>query len=62
VTAAQRRGQIDGRWPADVVSTHLLALVEGMFVLGRTARDPERMRDVIELTLQSPLPAGAAAR
>lgn len=62
VTAAQRRGQIDGSWPADVVSAQLLALVEGMFVLGRTARDPGRMRDVIELTLQSLLPAGAAAR
>jgi TetR/AcrR family transcriptional regulator, transcriptional repressor for nem operon len=53
VGAAQRQGEIDARWPTEDVAAQLLALVEGMFVLGRGCADPGRMRAVVELTLQS---------
>jgi TetR/AcrR family transcriptional repressor of nem operon len=53
VSAAQQHGEIDGTWPARDVAAQLLALVEGMFVLGRTSQDPGRMRAVVEITLQS---------
>ncbi|MFI5541567.1 TetR/AcrR family transcriptional regulator [Nocardia sp. NPDC051900] len=57
VTSAQRRGEIDARWPADTVAAQLLTLVEGMFVLGRTARDPQQIEAVVDLTLRSLRPA-----
>jgi hypothetical protein len=39
--------------PAGDVATGLLALVEGMFVLGRACGDAERMRAAVELTIDS---------
>jgi TetR/AcrR family transcriptional regulator, transcriptional repressor for nem operon len=51
VTAAQEQGQVDGQLSASDVATQLLALVEGMFVLGRVCADPGRMRAAIDLTV-----------
>ena len=53
VVAGQRQGEIDDRVPAGDVATGLLALVEGMLVLGRVCDDAERMRAVVELTIES---------
>jgi TetR/AcrR family transcriptional repressor of nem operon len=53
VRAAQRLGEISDRWPAADVASHLLAVVEGMFVVGRVFADPGRARAVAELTIQA---------
>jgi TetR/AcrR family transcriptional regulator, transcriptional repressor for nem operon len=53
VAAGQRQGEIDDRLPAGDIATALLALVEGMFVLGRVCGDAGRMRAVVELTIDS---------
>ena len=61
VSAAQEQGQIDARLPADDVATQLLALVEGMFVLGRVPADAGRMRAAVDLTLRLLRPVGEGA-
>jgi TetR/AcrR family transcriptional repressor of nem operon len=53
VAAGQRQGEIDERLPAGDVASGLLALVEGMFVLGRVCGDAQRMQAVVELTIES---------
>jgi TetR/AcrR family transcriptional repressor of nem operon len=57
VAAAQQVGEVTDRWSADAIASQLLTLVEGLFVLGRSAKDPEALLDVVDLTLDSLRPA-----
>ncbi len=56
VLAAQRAGELTERWPAEIIATQLLALVEGVLVLGRTANDPTLLEAALELTIGSLAP------
>jgi TetR/AcrR family transcriptional repressor of nem operon len=58
VAAAQDAGEVTGRWPAEDIASQFLTLVEGMFVLGRTAQAPDRLAAVVNLTLDSLRPPG----
>jgi TetR/AcrR family transcriptional regulator, transcriptional repressor for nem operon len=57
VRAAQRHGEVEPSLPAEDVASQLLALVEGMFVLGRAGPGPGRLPAVVDLTLKSLRPA-----
>jgi TetR/AcrR family transcriptional regulator, transcriptional repressor for nem operon len=61
VRAAQRHSEIEPSLPAEDVASQLLALVEGMFVLGRASASPGRMPAVVDLTLKSLRPAVSQA-
>lgn len=53
VAAAQQAGEMTDRWSADAIAGQLLALVEGLFILGRSAEDPDSLLEVVDLTLDS---------
>ena len=57
VAAAQQVGEMTDRWSADAIASQILTLVEGLFVLGRSAKDPDALLDVVDLTLDSLRPA-----
>jgi TetR/AcrR family transcriptional regulator, transcriptional repressor for nem operon len=61
VQAAQRHSEVEPSLAAEDVASQLLALVEGMFVLGRASTGAGRMPAVIDLTLNSLRPAASQA-
>jgi hypothetical protein len=51
--AAAQQNEISPCWSARDAAAQLIALVEGMFVLGHAGGDRGRMQAVNDLTLQS---------
>jgi TetR/AcrR family transcriptional repressor of nem operon len=53
VAQAQRGGEVSDEWPADAIAFHLLLVVEGMFVLGRTQPSRDALLTAVDLTLNA---------
>jgi hypothetical protein len=44
-------GKLSDRWSAQDIAAQLLTLLEGIFVLGRVAENPDRLIAAVDLTL-----------